>query len=74
MIRHAANRAGVPEPGAHDFSCACCLAILRQGVDLVIISRLMGHKDINLIRPYANQNNEDLHAAHQKASPVELLR
>lgn len=74
ILRRVAKRAGISEPGAHDFRRAFCLAMLRQGVDLVTISRLMGHKDINLIRRYANQNNEDLHIAHQKASPVELLR
>jgi site-specific recombinase XerD len=73
ILRRSADRAGVPQPGAHDFRRAFCLAMLRQGVDLVTISRLMGHQDINLIRRYANQNTSDLQLAHQKASPVELL-
>lgn len=73
ILRRAANRAGVEEPGAHDFRRAFCLALLRQGVDLVSISRLMGHQDINLIRRYANQNTEDLKIAHNRASPAELL-
>ena len=73
ILRRCAKRAGVKEPGAHDFRRAFCLAMLRQGVDLVSISRLMGHQDINLIRRYANQNTEDLKLAHQKACPVDLL-
>lgn len=73
ILRRVAKRAGVPVSGAHDFRRAFCLALLRQGVDLVSISRLMGHKDINLIRRYANQNIGDLQLVHQKASPVELL-
>ena len=48
IIRRCAKRANVPEPGAHDFRRAFCLALLRQGIDLVSISRLMGHKDITL--------------------------
>jgi integrase/recombinase XerD len=73
ILPRVAKRAGVPEPGAHDFPRAFCLAIPRQDVDLVTISRLIGHEDINLIRRYANQNNEDLRLAHQKACSVELL-
>ncbi len=33
ILRRAANRVGVEEPGAHDFHRDFCLALLRQGVD-----------------------------------------
>lgn len=73
MIRRRAKMAGVEKPGLHDFRRAFCLALLRQGVDIVSISRLMGHADINLVRRYAKQTDQDLSGVHQRNSPVELM-
>lgn len=44
----------------HDFRRAFTLSLLQKNVDLVTISRLLGHTTINLISRYANQSNQDL--------------
>jgi len=61
ILRRRAERADIPEPSAHDFRRAFCLAQLQAGVDIVTISRLMGHVDTTLIARYAKQTHQDLH-------------
>ena len=73
VVRRRAEKAGIPEPGLHAFRRAFCLACLRNGMDLVSLQRLMGHADLSLLRRYADQSADDLHAAHARAGPVDRL-
>jgi site-specific recombinase XerD len=45
--------------------------MLRAGVDLLTLQRLLGHGDISLLKRYAKQNTDDLRLAHAKVSPVD---
>jgi len=71
IVRRRAARAGVPEPGLHAFRRAFCLAMLRAGCDLVTLSRLMGHADLQVLTRYLRQTGDDLQAAHARGSPVD---
>lgn len=74
-LRHAldnrAKQAHVPAPSAHDFRRAFALTMLRNGVDLITLSRLMGHKDLQVLKRYLKQVDIDLRDAHLKGSPVD---
>lgn len=45
--------------------------MLRNGVDIITLSRLMGHSTTDVLRRYLAQTDEDLHIAHARASPVD---
>jgi integrase/recombinase XerD len=70
MVRRA-KRAGVPTPSIHSFRRAFALAMLRAGIDLLTIARLLGHSDLSLLERYIKQNAEDLRGSHEKGSPVD---
>lgn len=70
LERRAAN-ASVPVPSPHDFRRAFALNMLRNGVDLVTLSRLMGHNSLTVLKRYLKQSNVDLREAHAKNSPVD---
>jgi integrase/recombinase XerD len=48
--------------------------MLRSGVDVYTLARLMGHADIQTLRRYLKLVNEDLQQAHAKASPADFLK
>jgi integrase/recombinase XerD len=73
VLRRRAIRAGVPEPGAHAFRRAFCLAMLRGGADVFALKELVGHADLATTRRYLKQVDDDLRAAHDKAGPADRM-
>lgn len=71
ILRRRARLAHVEKPGLHDFRRAFALNCLRSGMDVFALQRLMGHSDLSVLRRYLAQTNDDLRAAHAKASPVD---
>jgi site-specific recombinase XerD len=45
----------------------------RAGVNIHMIAKLMGHKDITVLKRYLDITQEDLRNAHQQASPTDNL-
>lgn len=60
---------GIPTP--HDFRRAFALIMLRNGVDIFALQKLMGHSDLQILRRYLAQTNQDIHNAHMRGSPVD---
>lgn len=60
ILRRLSVRAKINVPSPHDFRRAFCLECLRKGVDLLTLSRLMGHTSLQLLSRYARQVKEDL--------------
>jgi site-specific recombinase XerD len=60
IIRRRSEQACIPEPSAHDFRRAACLGWLQAGVDVVTISRLLGHSTVALVARYAKQTKANL--------------
>jgi integrase/recombinase XerD len=73
IIRRLCVAADIPEVGLHDFRRTFALESLRAGADVVSVSRLLGHASIEVTKRYLAQVEEDLKAAHAKASPVDTL-
>lgn len=71
VVLRRAKRAGVPAPTLHSFRRAFAVAMMRAGVDLLTISRLLGHSDLSLLDRYIKQGNEDLRERHSHGSPVD---
>jgi site-specific recombinase XerD len=71
IVQRRADDAGILVPGLHDFRRAFALNMWRNGVDLLAISRLMGHSTVEVTRRYIAEFNDDLRASHAKGSPVD---
>lgn len=71
IIRRRARVANVGKPELHDFRRAFAINFLRNGGDVYSLQKLMGHADLQVLRRYLAQTNEDMRIAHQKFSPVD---
>jgi len=71
IVRRRSKAAGVKKPGLHDFRRAFALNFLRNGGDIYSLQRLMGHADLQVLRRYLAQTDQDLQAAHRRGSPVD---
>ena len=59
------------KPKLHGFRRAFALNMLRSGVDIFVLQRLMGHSDLQVLHRYLAQNDEDNQLAHMRGSPVD---
>jgi integrase/recombinase XerD len=59
------------KPTLHDFRRAFALNMLRNGVDIFTLQRLMGHSDLQVLRRYLAQNDQDTQLAHMRGGPVD---
>ncbi len=66
----AANLAG---PSLHSFRRAFALNMLRAGVDIHTLAKLMGHTTITVLSRYLKIDETDTRAAHNKGNPVDNL-
>jgi site-specific recombinase XerD len=59
------------KPKLHSFRRAFALNMLRSGVDIFSLQRLMGHADLQVLRRCLAQNDQDNPLAHIRGSPVD---
>jgi site-specific recombinase XerD len=71
MLRRRAAQAGVPVPSPHDFRRAFAIERWRAGVDILTLSKLMGHTSLQVLNRYLKQIGEDLERAAKQSSPVD---
>jgi site-specific recombinase XerD len=71
IMRRLADRADVPTLSIHSFRRYFALEMLRSGVDVFSLQLLMGHADIQVLRRYLKQTNNDTFEAHMKGRPVD---
>jgi site-specific recombinase XerD len=71
MLRRRAAEAAVPEPSPHDFRRAFALERWRAGIDILTLSKLMGHTSLQVLTRYLKQAGEDLEKAAKQSSPVD---
>jgi len=71
LVRRRAAAAGVKAPGIHDFRRCFALTMKRNGADVVTISRMMGHPNLEVTKRYLAQDFSDFKKAHEKFGPVD---
>ena len=72
LLRRRAQSAGINAiPSPHDFRRAFALVMLRSGVDIFALQKLMGHSDLQVLRRYLAQTDQDVRTAHMRGSPVD---
>lgn len=71
-LRRRAEQVGMKSiPTPHDFRRAFALVMLRNGVDIFALQKLMGHSDLQIPRRYLAQTDQDILNAHMRGSPVD---
>jgi integrase/recombinase XerD len=73
VVRRAADRAGVDEPGMHEFRRAFAINSLRNGMDVATLQRLLGHSSIETVNRYLALVEDDLRVASGKYGVVDHL-
>ncbi len=71
MMRRRAAKAAVPVPSPHDFRRAFAIERWRAGVDILTLSKLMGHTSLQVLNRYVKQVGEDLELVSKRSSPVD---
>jgi site-specific recombinase XerD len=73
MVARRSRIAGVKPPELHSFRRLFALTMLRNGVDIYSLQMLMGHSDMQILRRYLKETDNDLINAHMKGSPANSL-
>jgi len=71
MLRRRSKTARVETPQLHAFRRAFAISMLRKGVDVFTLSKLMGHESIEVLKYYLKQSTEDIELAHKRFGPVD---
>lgn len=71
MIVRRCRIAKIRVQGLHSFRRQFAISMLRAGIDLATIARLMGHSSLAVLLRYLKQLPGDLQDAHRKAGPVD---
>jgi integrase/recombinase XerD len=74
ILERRAKQAGIKAPSLHSFRRAFAINMLRAGVDVFSLQKLMGHADLQVLRRYLAQTTEDIAKAHRIGSPVDNNR
>ncbi len=73
IIRRRAKAANIKEPGLYEFRRAFAINFLRNGGNVLMLQRLLGHSNLSVIHKYVALVSEDLRIEHAKASPIDNL-
>jgi integrase/recombinase XerD len=73
IMRRRAKDSNIKTPSLHGFRRYFALQMLRSGVDVFSLQKLMGHSDIQILRRYLQQTEEDIRLAHNLGGPVDHL-
>jgi len=59
---------------AHTFRRTFAIACLRNGMNIYVLARLMGHVDIIVLKQYLDLIDDDTHASHKRHGPADNWR
>ena len=73
QLRRYAIKAGLKRFSPYDLRHQFALQALRNGMDVFSLQRSMGHSTLSMTEKYLALADDDVQAAHEKASPVKDL-
>jgi integrase/recombinase XerD len=71
IVGRRSKEAGVKQPSLHSFRRGFTLIMLRAGIDLYTLARLLGQEGIDVLKHYLKLTDTDTAEAHRRASPVD---
>lgn len=72
LVRRSAE-ARVKYYSPHAYRRAFAITMLRSGVDIYTLAKMMGHSDIQTLKRYLKLVDDDIQIAHAKGSPMDNL-
>jgi integrase/recombinase XerD len=72
IVKRRAKDAAITAPALHDFRRGFALNYLKNGGDVFSLQKILGHRDLSVLRRYLAQTDRDLQEAHAKFSPVDV--
>lgn len=72
LLRRIGKAAGV-QCNAHKFRRTFAISSLRNGMNVYLLAKLMGHEDISILKPYLQLLESDMKAGHEKYGVVDNL-
>lgn len=69
LIIRLSNKAGIPNVTSHTLRRSCATNLLNKGINIDLISRLLGHKDKNSVEAYLIISLDKLKCVHKKYHP-----
>ncbi|MEZ4868118.1 MAG: tyrosine-type recombinase/integrase [Caldilineaceae bacterium] len=73
LMRRLAAKSEVEEVTAHKFRRTMAITSLRNGMNVHVLARILGHADIGILRQYLDIVESDTADAHRKAGPVDNM-
>ncbi len=73
MMARLQQRSGVATCTCHTFRRTFAINCLRNGMNIYVLARLMGHADITVLRQYLPLIEDDLQEAHARFGAVDNL-
>lgn len=73
ILQRLRKSSGVKECHAHSFRRTFAINCLRNGMDVFVLARLMGHADLTVLKQYLDLVKDDLEKAHDKHGPVDNM-
>ena len=66
MLKKIAKRAGVDGVHTHRFRRTCATAALKRGMPIELVSKMLGHTNLQTTQIYLDLTEDDMKAAHEK--------
>lgn len=73
LMQRLQAKSGVTEVSAHKFRRTMAITCLRNGMNVHVLAKLLGHADIGILRQYLDIAQSDTAAAHKQSGPVDNL-
>jgi site-specific recombinase XerD len=71
MLDRLGEIAEVPDVHPHKFRHTAAVQFLRNGGNVFVLQKMLGHTTLEMVRRYVELSQEDLAAAHKSASPAD---
>ncbi len=73
LFKRLKKKVGIRHLSAHTFRRTFAIECLRNGMNIYILQRIMGHADLQVLRTYLALVEDDLRQAHKQSSPVDNI-
>jgi len=74
LMERMREKTGVQSCSAHTFRRTFAITCLRNGMNIYVLARLMGHVDIVILKQYLYLVDDDTHDSHKRYGPADNWR